>query len=241
MISTYARFELVRMFRNARFFILSLVFPVVMFFLIAGPNRHARVQGIALPVYYLAGMAAWGTMSAVIAGGARIAAERAVGWNRQLRTTPLSVRTYFGTKVAAGYVMALVSMALVDAAGVALGVRLPLVHWLVMSGLLLAGLVPFAAMGVLLGHVLSVDAMGPAMGGITALFAIFGGSWGPLATSGGLHDFAELLPSYWLVQAGRAAVDGGAWPAKGWVVIAVWTALLTRLAAKAYLRDTGRV
>ena len=40
-------------------------------------------------------MAAWGAMAAVIAGGARIAAERAIGWNRQLRITPLPARTYF--------------------------------------------------------------------------------------------------------------------------------------------------
>lgn len=136
--------------------------------------------------------------------------------------------------------MALVSIGLLDASGLALGVRLSLLHWLSMTGLLLAGLVPFAALGVLLGHIVSVDALGPAMGGITAVLAIFGGSWGPIATTGAVHDISELLPSYWLVQAGRAAVHGGTWPAKGWIVIVVWTVVLARLAAKAYVRDTGR-
>ena len=37
-------------------------------------------------------------MVAVIAGGARIAAERAVGWNRQLRLTPLSARSYLAPR-----------------------------------------------------------------------------------------------------------------------------------------------
>ena len=35
-------------------------------------------------------MAGFGAMIAAIAGGARIAAERSVGWNRQLRLTPLA-------------------------------------------------------------------------------------------------------------------------------------------------------
>ena len=38
----------------------------------------------------MVGLAAFGAMNAVLAFGARIAAEREVGWNRQLRLTPLS-------------------------------------------------------------------------------------------------------------------------------------------------------
>ena len=35
---TYARYELVRAVRNGRFFIFSLVFPLVLFLLVAGPT-----------------------------------------------------------------------------------------------------------------------------------------------------------------------------------------------------------
>ena len=38
----------------------------------------------------MVGLTAFGTMNAVLSTGARIAGERAVGWNRQLRITPLS-------------------------------------------------------------------------------------------------------------------------------------------------------
>ena len=37
--ATYTRYELLRTFRNRRFFIFSLVFPLILYFLIAGPNR----------------------------------------------------------------------------------------------------------------------------------------------------------------------------------------------------------
>ena len=55
----------------------------------------------------MVGLVSFGTMSAMLSCGARIAAERAVGWNRQLRITPLSPRAYFRAKVLTAYMMAL--------------------------------------------------------------------------------------------------------------------------------------
>ncbi len=241
MNSTYVRFEVLRTFRATRFFLFTLGFPLILFYLIAGPNRGERLGGIDLPTYLMAGMASWGAMAAVIAGGGRIAAERTIGWQRQLRLTPLPARTYFAAKVVAGYAMAIATIAVLFGAGLTLGVDLPVGRWLVMTGLVLVGLVPFAALGILLGHLVSVDALGPAMGGITSLFALFGGAWGPIAGDGVVRWFAELLPSYWLVQAGHTAVFGGGWPARAWLVVLVWTAGLAFLAARAWRRDTARV
>jgi ABC-2 type transport system permease protein len=109
-----------------------------------------------------------------------------------------------------------------------------------MSGLILVGLLPFAALGITLGHLMTVDSIGPITGGTVSLLAILSGTWFPV-TSGFLHDLGEWLPSYWLVQAGRATVTGHTWGAKGWIVIAAWTAVLTALASVAYRRDSGRV
>lgn len=239
--TTYARYELLRTLRNTRFFLFSLGFPLILFLLVAGPNRHAQLGGIPFPVYYMSGMAAWGTMAAVIAGGARIAAERSIGWNRQLRLTPLSTTGYIGTKVVTGYTVALATIVLLYSAGVSVGVRMPLARWAVMTLLILVGLVPFAAMGIALGHVLTIESMGPAMGGITSLLALLGGAWGPVGDTGVVHSLVQLLPSYWLVQAARSAIDGGVWPAKGWLVMTAWTVGLTVLATRAFRRDTARV
>ena len=46
-----------------------------------------------------------------------------------------------------------------------------------------------------------------------------------------MTNLAQLLPSYWLVQAAHSAFTGEWWPLKGWVVIAVWTVVLVRLLA----------
>lgn len=240
--ATYTRYELIRAFRNRRLFIFSLAFPVVLYLAIAGPNRNEHDlggTGIAAPLYFMVGLAAFGTMNAVIGAGVRISAERSVGWNRQLRLTPLSARAYLLAKVLTAYLMALVTLVALYAEGVSLGVRLSAVGWLEMTGLLLIGLVPFAALGILVGHLLNVDSIGPALGGGTALLALLGGVWFPIG-SGVLHDVAETLPSYWLVQASRVAIGGESWGLRGWIVVAVWSVVLAALAARAYRRDTKR-
>ena len=239
--ATYVKYELLRAFRNKRFMIFSLVFPLVLFFLVAAPNRNAKLGGINFALYYMSGMLAYGSMAAVLSGGARIAQERSVGWHRQIRITPLSTRTYFATKILSGYAIASLSIILLYAAGMSVGVRLTLPHWLELTGYVLVALIPFAVIGIILGHLLTVDSMGPAMGGITALFSLLGGAWGPLAQTGWLHSLVEWLPSYWLVQAGKTALGGDAWPAKAWIVIGLWTFVGIRVAVGVYQRDTKRV
>jgi ABC-2 type transport system permease protein len=240
----YTRYELLRTLRNRRFFLLSLGFPLVLYFVIVSPNRHVQNfdgSGISFPLYYMIGLASFGTMSAMLSSGARIAAERAVGWNRQLRISPLSTRNYFRAKVVTGYMMALISLLALYLAGTSLGVRLGASEWLEMTGLILVGLIPFAALGIMIGHLLTPDSIGPAMGGGISLLALLGGTWFPITGHGFLHDIAQLIPSYWLVQASHVAIGGHAWPAKGWIVIIAWTVVLSMLAARAYRRDTGRV
>ena len=102
-------------------------FPIVMYFLLAAPNRNnhnfggdaSTHTGLFAPQYYMVGLLAFGTMVAVLSGGARIAAERTIGWNRLLRLTPLTARGYLRTKVLTGYLMAGLSIVLLYAAGIA--------------------------------------------------------------------------------------------------------------------------
>ncbi|HEX2701962.1 MAG TPA: ABC transporter permease [Solirubrobacteraceae bacterium] len=239
----YTRYELLRAFRNRRFFFFSLAFPLILYFIFAAPNRNVTNfdgSGISLPLYYMVGLASFGTMVAMISSGARIAAERQIGWTRQLRITPLSTRAYFRAKLLTGYLMSCLTIGLLYIAGASQGVSLSAHSWLEMTGLILIALLPFAALGVMLGHLLNVDSIGPVTGGGTSLFALLGGTWFPL-THGFLHDLGLFMPSYWLVQAGHVGLTGHGWPLRGWITVAAWALLLAAGAAYAFRRDTKRV
>jgi len=62
-----------------------------------------------------------------------------------------------------------------------------------------------------------------------------------VAEHGFMHDPALGLPSYWLIQAGHVSLGGQGWTTTGWIVVAVWTIVLARLARYAFRRATKRV
>ena len=69
----YARYELLRTFRNKRFFIFSFGFPLILYYAIAAPSRNVHDlnhSGISAPMYYMVGLVAFGTMNAVLGSGA---------------------------------------------------------------------------------------------------------------------------------------------------------------------------
>src|SRR5664279_1280654 len=125
-VATYTRFEMLRLLRNKQNLVFSLAFPIVMYFLLAGPNKDNRNfggdathhTGLFAPQYYMVGLLAFGGMVAVLSGGARIAAERTVGWNRLLRLTPLSASGYLRTKILTGYLMAVLGIVLLYTSGI---------------------------------------------------------------------------------------------------------------------------
>ena len=240
---TYLRFEFARLFRNRQNFIFSLIFPVVLFLLIGGPSRNKIITGdITYARFYLAGMIGFGTLAAVLAGGARIAMERQIGWNRQLRLTPLTPRAYLRTKLLTSYLLAVISMLLLTATALALGVDLTLHDWLTTVGLVLIALVPFAALGILLGHVIRGDSMSPVIGGGLSLLVALGGGYFPVGGGDGfMHYFVRVIPSFWLIQAGKTGVGGESWTAEAWIVVAAWAVVLGAGAVWAYRRDTQRV
>lgn len=242
MNATYLKYELVRTLRNRQSYIFSVAFPVILFLVIGGSNKNEKNfggTGIDAVTYYMVGMVSFGVIGAVVGGGARIAVDRATGWNRQLRLSPLKPGVYLGAKLAIGYLTALLTIAVMYIAGISLGAHTTGARWVEMTLLILIALVPFAAIGIWIGHIANEDAMGAIMGGLMSLFALLGGSYFPLG-GGVLDKIGSYIPSYWIVQAGHLAVGGSGWSLKGWLVILIWSAVFVVLAMRAYLADTRR-
>ena len=89
----YLALEMRRALRDVRYLVIAVAMPVGLYLLFAGlfGARGQRAQGLPQPAELMVAMIAYGAMWAVFsATGPRIAHERAIGWTRQLRVTPLS-------------------------------------------------------------------------------------------------------------------------------------------------------
>ena len=122
------------------------------------------------------------------------------------------------------------------------GVSLDAGAWAAMTGLILVGLVPFVVLGdpprSRCSH--QTPSGRPSAGSrpCSPFSVVPGGRWPP---PGVLLSLVKVLPSYWLVQAGKTAIGGHGWPVEAWIVLGVWVLGLGWLAGRVYLRDTARV
>src|SRR5689334_23510149 len=126
------KLELRRMVRNRRTVIFTLVLPAV-FFLLFGTNaanRHETVGGGNVTGYIMVSMAVYGAMLATTSGGAMVSIERAAGWSRQLRLTPLKPVAYIAVKLVLAMIIGLVSVAVAFLVGSVSGARLPVHAWI---------------------------------------------------------------------------------------------------------------
>jgi ABC-2 type transport system permease protein len=228
-LGAFLRFEVLRLLRNFRYVGISVGFPVI-FYVLFLHNEHpaARIAGTNWKTYFMVSMASFGAMVAALnAGGTRLAAERASGWTRQLRVTPLPSWSYVTTKIAASMVIVLPVIAVVELTGLLLGgVRLGTGTWAALTAVLWASALPFAALGVLVGFVASSETAYPLVTALMFILSFFGGLFTPVADLPVvLRHVAAFLPSYhdaalgWAVVAGRVPGPGDAAVLLGYAVL----------------------
>jgi ABC-2 type transport system permease protein len=243
MTVTYLRLELLRTYRNIRYLLFTLCIPVVLFLVIGGAFDNQRVMGVSGQTWYMVNMAVFGALGAVLGVGARIAVERDAGWNRQLRLTPLPPQGYVLGKVVVGMLLALPSLLLVCAAGFLTGdVHLTALQWVEVIGLGWVALLPMSAVGVGLGYLARGDTAQAVNGGTVMLMSMFGGVWFAVddRSPQWLQSVAHVMPTYWITQISRAPLTHD-WPTmSGWLVLAAWTLVGVRIAARRYRADDAR-
>jgi len=213
-IGSYLRLELRRQLRNRRFVIITVALPVILYVLytaVLDVSKGTTIDGLPWPVFFLVSMAAYGAMAAAITQANAIAAERASGWTRQLRVTPLPSTSYVLTKLATAILLTAPALAIVSLAAITVNhVDLPPRAWLELLVALSLGSLPFAALAILLGYTLESDSV---QGAVTLTFfglAILGGLFAPVDSfPPTLATIARMLPSYHLAALGRGVVANG--------------------------------
>ncbi|SDC94544.1 ABC-2 type transport system permease protein [Geodermatophilus telluris] len=213
-MSPLLAFQLRRVARNRQFLFFTVLLPAA--FTVFFTRVFAGTPGGVSPEQAagtMVSMMAYGAIGATLGATVRLSFDRASGWLRQLRVTPVPQTSVVAVDVAVGMVLTLPPLVVVALTGRFVnGVRLAPGEWAGLVGVLWLGSAVFVALGLLLGWALEQKAAGGATGIVGTVLAALGGLWVPVELfPSGLRAVAHGLPSYWYAEAGRAAA-GGALP-----------------------------
>jgi ABC-2 type transport system permease protein len=240
--ATYLRMEITRLLRNKRILIFSVLMPVVLLLIFGSLYKGQSLNAVGAAAYLMVSMALFGSMSAAIGAGGTIAVERGIGWNRQLRLTPLAPGSYLLTKVVVALVVALPPLLITYGVGaLALDVRLPASTWLLITAGAWLGALPFAALGLVVGYLARPDSVQQISGLLFMLLAAFGGIWVPIEQMpAAMHRIAEWTPAYWVGLLARSPLFHQSLDLTAVAAIAAWTALFAVVALRRFRADTAR-
>ncbi|HEX7740668.1 MAG TPA: ABC transporter permease [Marmoricola sp.] len=244
--ATLLKLELRRMVRNRRTIIFALVFPTAMFFVFGSGKQGDQQLGHGLhgnvAAYVMVSMALYGGALMAASGGAMVATERALGWSRQLRLTPLQPVAYIAVKAIVALVMAGFSVLIVNIVGIFKGnIEMPTDTWIYCGLLSLLCTLTFAALGVFAGYLLPSENVMQVLGPGLALLSFLGGLFIPLTQyAHGIRLIAYWTPMYGVSEVARAPLTHELpWYS---VVNAVgWLVIFMAGAAWRMSKDTARV
>jgi ABC-2 type transport system permease protein len=243
---TFLRMEIRRLLRNRRTMVFTLVMPPLFFLLFGGLSDAYRSESAGrgnVSAYLAISFAVYGSMLANTSAGASVAVERALGWSRQLRLTPLNPFAYMLTKVLTAMVVGAMSVGIVFAVAAATGAaQMPGWVWLVSGLVAWIGTVVFAALGLFIGYLVPSENVMQLLGPALALLALMGGIFVPLdQLSETLQTLATYTPAYGVGVLARAALVGDSVDVGAVANVVIWTAIFAAGAVWRFRRDTARV
>lgn len=239
----YLAFELLRTVRDRRYLILSLGVPVIMFMMLSTvygdePDTAGGLSGAA---YLLVGFGVYGAMGAALSStGPRLAMELQTGWLSQLRITPLRAWKLIAAKAGAAMLVSLPSLLVVGLlAATTRHVSLPPAQWLKLLAVGWLGMLPFAALGTMIGSYFNGDSAQPATMLTHLVMSLVGGLWIPLELlPGAIRDIARWTPATRLAELGWDVAGNHPLAPGPILVLMAWTAVLSTLAALLFRRAT---
>jgi ABC-2 type transport system permease protein len=242
----YVLLEAGRQLRNVRSLVFTFVLPIAMLLIFgtAYGADGALDPATRLPwlVETTVQMGGYGAMMAGLSQAFAIVTERSLGWNRQLRLTPLTGAGYLASKVVAALLIAAVSiLAVVLVSVLALHAHLGAGAWLAAGVGLWVGIVPFALIAILIGQFARPEFAQPLFMVTFLGLSILGGLWVPLSIlPAWMSDVAQAVPSYWLNRLGQLGATGSGDVLVPVLVLAAWSAGLAALIAWRYRHDAAR-
>ncbi|HEV2397727.1 MAG TPA: ABC transporter permease [Candidatus Sulfotelmatobacter sp.] len=220
------KYEFLKNLRLRMYTASVLSFPI-MFYVLFGLvlNSHQAIGGTRVPTYLIATYGTFGVMGASLFGtAAGLASDRGLGWLQVKRASPMPPFAYFAAKVVTSLIFSTIIVLALFTLGIALGgVRMPVAMFAKLLGTLVAGSLPFSAMGLAIGYFAGPNSAPPAINLIYLPMSFCSGLWVPfMFLPKVVRQIALVLPPYHLSQLALGTVGAGT----GGSVLAHWEVLL---------------
>jgi ABC-2 type transport system permease protein len=215
-----ARYEILRVLRTPAFAVPTLMFPPL-FYLLFGLLLNHGNAGAAH--YLFATYSVFGVMAPSLFGtGVALAIEREKGLLALKRVAPMPPGAHLLAKLVMAMLFAVIIYAGLAAMAFSLGgVRLAFAQWLLLGVIALVGVLPFCALGLMIGARANASAAPAFVNLIYLPMAFLSGLWMPLTMLPHvLSQIAPLWPAWHLGQLALMAI--GLVPATGIAGHLVW-------------------
>jgi ABC-2 type transport system permease protein len=199
-----ARYEFVRLLRTRAFSLSVIGFPVV-FYIFFGiiMNRGEMIHGVSVAKYMLATYAVFGMVGAALFGiGVGLAGELNAGWLELKRASPMPPLAYLLAKCCGAMGFGIVIVCLLTLIGITgAHVAITPVEFARLIGLTVAGVIPFACLGMVVALLVPFNSAPGFTNMIYLPMSFCGGLWIPIMMLPKvMQKFALVLPTYHLAQ-----------------------------------------
>lgn len=242
-----AKYEFLKYLRLRVYTVSVLSFPL-MFYVLFGLvlNSKENFGGTHVPTYLIATYGTFGVMGAALFGtAAGLAADRGLGWLQVKRASPMPPFAYFMAKVVMTLIFSTVIVLALFALGLAFGgVRMPVLEFARLLGTLVAGSLPFSAMGLALGYFTGPNSAPPTINLIYLPMSFCSGLWVPFMFLPKIvRQIALVLPPYHLSQLALGVVGAGTHEsnARHWEALLAFTLICLGVARIGYQRDQEKM
>lgn len=241
-----AKYEFLKNLRLRMYTMSVLSFPI-MFYVLFGLllNAHQAIGGLAVPAYMIATYGTFGVMGASLFGtAAGLASDRGLGWLQVKRASPMPPFAYFTAKVVTSMIFSAVIVLALFALGYAFGgVRMPVGQFARLLGTLVAGSLPFSAMGLALGYFTGPNSAPATINLIYLPMSFCSGLWVPFMFLPKIvQQVAIVMPPYHLAQLALGIVGAGKHESATahWEILAAFTMICLGVARIGFQRDEGK-
>ncbi|MFI7070864.1 ABC transporter permease [Micromonospora sediminicola] len=238
----YLRFELRRLIRDPRLTLFTVLGPVVTYLIFSPLAGDDRLEGVDAATALMVGLAGYGAVAGALTVAGSVAQERASGWLRQLRVTPLPPWRAVAAKALVAMFSGVPAVVAVGVAGrLQHDVELPVGRWAALVALLWLGTAPFALLGLAIGYGLAPHLAQSAVFLAFLALSVLGGLLVPVTYfPDALRHLAHVLPTYRFAELGWRSVAGRPPTVSGLALLLAWTLVFAALATGAYRRSTAR-